>query len=95
MRVGERENRMYYNEFRQLPGVVDTPWKPLKRGGVIRATREPVRAPVIGRTDGRPAHPVARKPARGPAHPVLPGCLLAAAELNWKEGLLESNPSLV
>ena len=27
-------------------------------GGAIRATREPVRAPIIGRTDARPAQPV-------------------------------------
>ena len=27
-------------------------------GGASRATREPVRAPVSGRTDGSPAHPV-------------------------------------
>jgi len=30
-------------------------------GGAIRATREPVRAPVIGRTDGRSAHPETRR----------------------------------
>ena len=30
------------------------------RGGAIRATHEPVRAPVIGRTDGGPAHPVSQ-----------------------------------
>jgi len=37
------------------------------RVGRPRATREPDRAPVIGRADGRPAHPVVAHPAGTPA----------------------------
>ncbi len=45
-------------------GTASGPEMPARtRVARTRATREPDRAPVIGRTDGRPAHPVAAQPA--------------------------------
>ncbi len=45
-------------------GTASGPEMPARtRVARTRATREPDRVPVIGRTDGRPAHPVAAQPA--------------------------------
>ena len=47
-------------------GTASGPEMPARtRVARTRATREPDRAPVIGRTDGRPAHPVVAHPADG------------------------------
>ncbi len=47
-------------------GTASGPEMPARtRVARTRATREPDRAPVIGRADGRPAHPVVAQPADG------------------------------